>query len=65
MKVEFTVKIQVETDFNLSEKAFVEIPIFSLKLCDETSVGYVKFFNYVPANFLSCKTIKREFLDYE
>ena len=32
MKVEFTVKIQVETDFNLSEKAFVEIPNFFSKI---------------------------------
>ncbi len=59
-RIEFTIKIQVETDFNLSEKAFVEMPIFFLKLCDETLVGYA---NYVPANFLSCKTTKVKIID--
>lgn len=63
-KIEFTVKIEVETDFNLSNETFVEIPIFCMKLCHSHSINpNTGNLNYVPAKFLSCKTTEIKIID--
>lgn len=60
-KIEFTVKIQAEIDFELKKEAFLDIPFYSIKILTSSNDG--KISQVVPVNFLSYKTVETKFLD--